>query len=137
MSEKYFFGQFGPEHFDKMKAGVSLFNEQKYWECHEELEHHWLEDAGDNARLIYWAIIQVAAAMYHYRDGNLEGVHGLLFKAKNKLQRASDHKVETDYLLEHINWQEFRKLIINSPERGELLEYQEIYDFRFKGSAWD
>ena len=46
---------------------------KKYWECHEELEHHWLEDAGDNARLIYWAVIQVAAAMYHFRDDNLKG----------------------------------------------------------------
>ena len=46
MSENYHFGQFTPEHFEKMKKGVQLFNEQKYWECHEELEHHWLEDAG-------------------------------------------------------------------------------------------
>jgi len=136
VSEEYFFGQFGPEHFEKMKAGVDLFNEQKYWECHEELEHHWLEDAGDNARLIYWAIIQVAAAMYHFRESNLEGVHGLLAKAKNKFQRATQHNVETDYLREHINWEEFKNLVMNSPERGELVVYQEIYDFRFKGSLW-
>ena len=82
------YGQFTPEHFEKMRKGVELFNEQKYWECHEELEHHWLEDAGDNARLIYWAVIQVAAAMYHYRDENLQGVHGLIYKAKDKLNRG-------------------------------------------------
>ena len=78
MSDDYSYGQFSPEHFEKMKKGIELFNQQMYWECHEELEHHWLEDAGDNARLIYWSVIQVAAAMYHFRDENMEGVHGLL-----------------------------------------------------------
>ena len=76
-----------------------MFNEQKYWECHEELEHHWLEDSGDNARLIYWAVIQVAAAMYHYRDKNLIGVQGLLKKARDKLVRAEKNKVETLFYL--------------------------------------
>ena len=132
MSEQYFFGQFTPEHFSKMRKGIDLFNEQKYWECHEELEHHWLEDAGDNARLIYWAVIQVAAAMYHYRDSNLEGVHGLIAKAKEKFQRAEKNRVETNYLRENLNWDEFKKLTLDAPQKGELQEYQSLYDFRFK-----
>lgn len=131
MNDDYSYGQFTPEHFEKMRKGIELFNEQKYWECHEELEHHWLEDAGDNARLIYWAVIQVAAAMYHFRDENLQGVHGLLYKAKDKLNRGIKNRVETRYLLEHINWNEFRQLILNSPQKGNLSEYQHIYDFRF------
>ena len=132
MTNEYFYGQFTPEHFDKMRKGIELFNEQKYWECHEELEHHWLEDAGDNARLIYWAVIQVAAAMYHYRDDNLEGVHGLLYKAKDKLGRGIQNKVETEYLLSHVNWNEFRRLVLSSPKKGKLSEYENIYNFRFK-----
>lgn len=132
MEEKYFYGQFTPEHFEKLKKGIELFNQQLYWECHEELEHHWLEDAGDSARLIYWAVIQVAAAMYHYRDNNLEGVHGLLFKAKDKLTRGIKNQVETRFLLEKINWHEFRQLIFSSPENGKLTEYKKIYDFRFQ-----
>ena len=132
MENDYAYGQFTPEHFEKMRRGVELFNEQKYWECHEELEHHWLEDAGDSARLIYWSVIQVAAAMYHYRDENLEGVHGLLFKAKDKLTRGVRGKVETNYLLEKINWNEFRKMVLSAPEKGSLSEYQHIYDFRFR-----
>jgi len=134
MSENYHFGQFTPEHFEKMKKGVQLFNEQKYWECHEELEHHWLEDAGDNARLIYWAVIQVAAAMYHYRDGNLAGIHGLLAKAKNKLERAEKNNVETEYLYENINWREFREMTLSAPVSENVEDYCHIYDFRFKGN---
>ena len=132
MSEDYFYGQFTPKHYQNLLKGIELFNDQKYWECHEELEHHWLEDAGDNARLVYWAVIQVAAAMYHYREGNLEGVHGLLFKAKDKLIRGIKNRVETTFLLEQINWNEFRQLILSAPEKGKLAEYQNIYDFRFE-----
>tara|TARA_X000000950_G_scaffold253653_1_gene316826 strand:+ start:107 stop:517 length:411 start_codon:yes stop_codon:yes gene_type:complete len=131
---EYFYGQFTAEHFEKMKKGLHLFNEQMYWECHEELEHHWLEDSGDNARLIYWAVIQVAAAMYHYRDENLVGVHGLLAKAKDKLDRAKKHKVETDYLLENLNWDEFKKMTLEAPVSENLSHYQHIYDFRFRGN---
>jgi uncharacterized protein len=134
MTENYHFGQFTPEHFEKMKKGVRLFNEQKYWECHEELEHHWLEDAGDNARLIYWAVIQVAAAMYHYRDENLAGIHGLLGKAKNKLERAEKNNVETSYLYENINWKEFREMTLSAPVSEKFQDYEHIYDFRFKGN---
>ena len=131
MNETYSYGQFSPEHFEKLIKGIELFNQQKYWECHEELEHHWLEDAGDNARLVYWAVIQVAAAMYHYRDENIEGVHGLLYKAKDKLTRGLRKKVETRFLLEKINWNEFRQMVLQSPEKGVLTEYKHIYDFRF------
>ena len=129
----YHYGQFTPEHFEKMKEGILLFNEQKYWECHEELEHHWLEDSGDNARLIYWAVIQVAAAMYHYRDKNLIGVQGLLKKARDKLVRAEKNKVETPFLFDKINWQEFREMTLSSKEEGSIDEYDHIYHFRFKG----
>ena len=37
------YGQFLVEHLQKIQYGIELFNEQKYWECHEELEDLWLE----------------------------------------------------------------------------------------------
>lgn len=58
MTDEYHFGQFTKEHLCDVRKGVVLFNQQKYWECHEELEHHWLESRGDNARLVYWAVIK-------------------------------------------------------------------------------
>ena len=69
--------------------------------------------------------------MYHYRDENLEGVHGLLYKAKDKLTRGVKNRVETEFLLEIINWNEFRQLVLRSPEKGSLNEYKNIFDFRF------
>ena len=45
-----------------MREGVELFNQQMYWECHESLEDVWMEDKGDLARNVYWAVIQVVLA---------------------------------------------------------------------------
>jgi predicted metal-dependent hydrolase len=131
MSENYFYGQFMSEHLVKIKEGLRLYNIKKFWECHEELEDHWLEDTGDNARLIYWAVIQGAAAMYHLRGENMVGVHGMLKKAKNKIERIDQHKVETDVLNDGFNWQAFRELIEQAPLDGSPDQYQSLYDFQF------
>ena len=73
---------FTSEHLEKMQTGLQLFNEKKYWECHEEFEDLWLEDRGDPVRNVYWAIIQVAASLFHVRNGKIQGARGLLKKAK-------------------------------------------------------
>ena len=80
----YHYGQFTKEHLEAIKEGILLFNDQAYYECHEALEDLWLSDVGDNARLVYWAIIQVAAAMIHFREDNVIGARGLIKKAKDK-----------------------------------------------------
>ena len=73
----YEYGQFSESHLLKIRKGVEFYNVRKYWECHEELEDHWLEDRGDNARYVYWVIIQAATALFHYEDGNLAGATGM------------------------------------------------------------
>jgi len=128
----YQLGQFSKEHLNCLKKGIELYNEQKYWECHEELEHHWLEYRGDNARLVFWAIIQAAAAMYHFNDNNLIGIHGLIAKAQDKLRRCESLGVETPLLEKSLNWIEFKKLIMSASLNGEIEDYRVIFDFRFK-----
>lgn len=126
-------GLFNDQHFEKIKEGVRLFNQQKYWECHEELEHHWLEDRGDNARYVYWAIIQVAASMYHVRNQNKEGAFGLLKKAKAKIEFCENNYVESEILYERINWKELKEMVKRAPIDGEVSDLSELYGFRFKG----
>lgn len=79
-----FYGQFQIEHLRKIKKGIELFNKGKYWQCHEELEDHWLEDRGDNARYVYWTIIQIATALFHALDKNINGALGQIEKAQKK-----------------------------------------------------
>lgn len=114
-----------------MKAGIKLFNAQKYWECHEEFEHHWLEEPGP-LRNVYWAVIQVAAAMIHYRESNLTGARGLIFKAKEKFKRCEDLNIESSLLFDELSWVELKKLVREVPSESELKDYSKLFDFRFK-----
>ena len=130
---KYEYGQFSPQHLNKMQEGVELFNEQKYWECHESLEHVWLEDRGDQARNVYWAVIQVAAACIHYRDSKIIGAQGMIFKAKEKFRRCRDLNILTQLAFDYLDWEELEKLVMVIPDKeAKLEEFKSIYEFRFK-----
>lgn len=129
----YQYGQFTPTHLEKIREGVELFNEQKYWECHEALEELWLEDRQDTARLIYWAIIQVAAACIHYRNKNLIGAQGMIAKAKEKFLRARTEHALTDVVLENLDWVELERLVFAIKDEGpQLEEFAPLFEFRFK-----
>lgn len=127
----YQFGQFSEEHLEKSREGVELFNQQLYWECHESLEHVWLEDRGDNARYIYWAIIQVAASMIHYRNKNLIGAQGMISKAKEKFKYCHTHNVLTDLVENRLSWSELEAMVMEVPENAPLEAFAKLFDFRF------
>ena len=129
----YKFGQFTPEHLAKVQEGIELFNEQKYWECHESLEDLWMEDKNDSARYIYWAIIQVAAACIHYRDSKIIGAQGMINKAREKFRRSRELHVLTPLVLKYLDWEELEKLVAQIKEKDAKLEdFEELYNFRFK-----
>ncbi|MFL5782996.1 MAG: DUF309 domain-containing protein [Bacteriovoracaceae bacterium] len=128
----YVFGQFTPEHLKKMEEGIHLFNEQKYWECHESLEEIWLEDRNDNARYIYWAVIQVAAVCIHYRDKKILGAQGMLSKSKEKFRKARELHVLTPEV-EKLNWYELEKIVMNIPDatQSQLEDFRPLFEYRF------
>lgn len=130
---EYKFGQFGPEHLAKMQEGIELFNEQKYWECHESFEDLWMEDKNDPARNIYWAIIQVAAACIHYRDSKIIGAQGMINKAKEKFRRCRDQHILTDLAFNYLDWEELESLSLAIKDKDATLEdFKELFNFRFK-----
>lgn len=129
---------FGVEHLKKMKRGIHFFNEAKYWECHEELEDHWLEDIGDNARYVYWAIIQVATALYHYEDGNLAGARGMINKAKDKIVKCEKYGIESDIMNKFLQWKLFKKRVMAIPSEPTLDDFTKISEFKFsRPDKWD
>jgi hypothetical protein len=117
-----------------MEEGIRLFNEQKYWECHEALEDVWMEDRQDPVRNIYWAVIQVAAACIHYRDSNLIGAQGMISKAKEKFRRCNDLHLLSPLAFHKLDWNEFETIVMRIPEgnQSKLEDFVEIYKFRFK-----
>lgn len=62
----------------RFKEGLKLFNEKKYFECHEVIEDLWLETPeSDVHRDLYKGVIQAAAAIYQFDRGILTGARGL------------------------------------------------------------
>jgi hypothetical protein len=52
-----------------VKQGLEEFNAGEYYECHETLEHAWMDEEGP-VRNVYRGILQVGVAYYHIERGN-------------------------------------------------------------------
>ena len=71
----------GPLH-PRARQGLSLFNQGKYFEAHEELEAAWKEEKGGIRRL-YQGILEAGVTYLHITRGNYAGavkVHGRSMK---------------------------------------------------------
>lgn len=52
-----------------VKQGLEEFNAGEYYECHETLEHAWMDEEGP-VRNVYRGILQVGVAYYHIERSN-------------------------------------------------------------------
>ena len=64
--------------------GLRLFNEHKFFECHDVLEELWAETTGDERRF-YQGLIQVAVSLFHFGNGNLGGARKLYHSSQKYL----------------------------------------------------
>ena len=71
-------------HPDFYEQGIDLFNEGRFFECHEAWEEIWKRSDGE-LKLFYQGLIQAAVAILHAQRGNLEGARSLHEKARAKL----------------------------------------------------
>jgi hypothetical protein len=71
-------------HPDFFEQGIDLFNEGRFFECHEAWEEIWKRSDGE-AKVFYQGLIQAAVAILHAQRGNLEGARSLYEKASAKL----------------------------------------------------
>jgi uncharacterized protein len=69
---------------DFYEQGIDLFNEGRFFECHEAWEEIWKRSDGE-MKLFYQGLIQAAVAILHAQRGNLEGARSLYDKASAKL----------------------------------------------------
>ena len=76
-------------HPDFYEQGIDLFNEGRFFECHEAWEEIWKRSDGE-AKLFYQGLIQAAVAILHAQRGNLEGARSLHQKAREKLDPLAD-----------------------------------------------
>jgi uncharacterized protein len=74
---------------DFYEQGIDLFNQGRFFECHEAWEEIWKRSDGD-VKLFYQGLIQAAVAILHAQRGNLEGARSLHQKAREKLDPLAD-----------------------------------------------
>ena len=72
------------EHPNYYEEGIDLFNQGRFFECHEAWEEIWKRSDGE-LKLFYQGLIQAAVAILHAQRGNLEGARSLYEKASAKL----------------------------------------------------
>lgn len=65
--------------------GVRLFNEGRFFECHEVWEMLWRRSSGAD-KLFYQGMIQAAAALLHAERGEFGGARSTWAKARDKLE---------------------------------------------------
>jgi uncharacterized protein len=122
--------QFTIEHFKMMQNGIRLFNEGQFWECHEDLEDPWMECSHEPAKYVFWAVIQVATALYHFENKNLVGATGMLNKAREKFKLCES--LEGSLLREQLSWDTLKKLVEEVPQKPSLEDFSSLYLFKFK-----
>src|SRR5882672_8378928 len=71
------------------EEGIQLFNEEKYFECHEAWEEIWKLSSGEEKTFLQ-GMIQAAVAILHSKRGNAEGASSLREKSQGKLETLPD-----------------------------------------------
>ncbi|MCB0833962.1 MAG: DUF309 domain-containing protein [Bacteroidetes bacterium] len=68
-----------------IRRAQQLFNEEAFFECHEALEALWKEAEDPEVKLLLQAVIHVAVALHHRKEGNLNGFENQVRKGLIKL----------------------------------------------------
>jgi predicted metal-dependent hydrolase len=70
---------------DLWAEGVRLFNQGRFFDCHEVWERLWKQSSGAE-KLFYQGMIQAAAALLHVQRGEFSGARSTWAKARAKLE---------------------------------------------------
>jgi hypothetical protein len=73
-----------------VRKGIALFNQRRFFEQHEEIEHEWHAERGPVRRL-YQGILQIGVGFYHALNGNHRGAVLLLTDGIEKTSAFTPH----------------------------------------------
>lgn len=76
---------------EALAEGVRLFNEERFWECHEVLEQAWHVSKGIERDAIQ-SIILTAAAFVHHQKGEEEICLSIMKRARAKMALAKTYE---------------------------------------------
>ena len=89
---------------EAISEGVSYFNNERFWECHEILEGVWKNCNGDEKFLVQ-GLILVAAGLVHYQKDEDYICISIFNRALEKLKNSSGnyHNIDIDKIKKTVN----------------------------------
>jgi uncharacterized protein len=66
---------------------IELFNEQRYWECHEVMENVWRKEKVPAEKTLHQGVILAASALVHAQKNESNICFGMLPRTIEKLER--------------------------------------------------
>lgn len=89
---------------DAIKDGISYFNNERFWECHEVFEGVW-KKCYEGEKDLVQGIILVAAALVHFQKNENQICLSILKRALDKLVNATGkyHNIDVDVLRNKVN----------------------------------
>jgi len=76
----------GDEANARVRKGVELFNQGRYYDAHDALEQAWFADRRP-CRDLYQGLLQLGIALHHIEQDNYRGADKMLLRATSKFQR--------------------------------------------------
>lgn len=69
---------------EALREGIELFNQERFWECHEVLEQAWHPAKGKERNIIQ-GLILTAAAFVHHQKGEDDVCLSILKRARTRI----------------------------------------------------
>jgi predicted metal-dependent hydrolase len=111
---------------EDLQQGIELFNAGAFLKCHDYFEELIPFESGQNGEFLH-GLIELAAACYHLKQGNVFGARYLLTSAIDLLTplRSSHHLgIDVDHLLGQV---EHCRMLANTLEDDEDIGFDEAY----------
>ncbi len=80
---------------EELLLAIRQFNSGQWYDCHETLEELWIGEEWE-LRDFYQGILQLAVALYHWRNDNYAGAISLLKSGIRLLKHVSDSCLGVD-----------------------------------------
>jgi uncharacterized protein len=88
---------------EELRRGIELFNSGEFLKCHDYLEELIPFESGQAAEFLH-GLMELAAACYHLKQGNIFGARYLLTSAIDLIEpcRPSYHGIDVERLLAQV-----------------------------------
>jgi uncharacterized protein len=110
---------------DELQRGIELFNSGEFLQCHDYLEELIPFESGQAAEFFH-GLMELAAACYHLKQGNIFGARYLLTSAVDLLSfcRPSYQGIDVESLVAQINQ---CRVLSDTLEDDEDIGFDESY----------